>query len=217
MGYYIFADYVSGNQWVVNPSRTLTEQLTDDAAFPANIVAFGEAENGTLYAASLSGNAIYKVLDNAALPVTFGTINAVRKGTTLHINWTTETETNNSHFEIEGSVDGKTFTTIKTVDTKAINGNSNSTIEYAVTLDKNSLGIVLGISLLTLLSIAGWKSGKNWRKISLLATAFFIIGSACNKSDVAEEPGDSTLFIRIAQVDKDGTKRYSQSVQVVNP
>ncbi len=214
-GYYIFADFLSGNQWVITPDKSQMLQLPD-AGFPGGIVAFGEAENGTLYAASLTGSAVYKVLDNDALPVTFGTINANRKGTTLQISWTTAAEANNSHFEIEGSVDGKSFTTLKTVDSKAVNGNSSSTIEYEVTLDKNNLGIVFGFSLLTLLSIAGFKSGKKWGKISVLAVAIFIIANACNKSDIAEEPGDDTLFIRIAQVDKDGAKKHSQTVQVVS-
>ncbi|MGE9311325.1 PQQ-dependent sugar dehydrogenase [Niabella sp. CJ426] len=214
-GYYIFADYVSDNQWVITPDRTQMLQLPD-AGFPADIVAFGEAENGTLYAASLSGNTIYKVIDNAALPVTFGTIKATRKEANLYINWTTQSETNNSHFEIEGSVDGKTFATIKTVDSKAIDGNSSSTINYAITLGKDSLGMMLGISLLAVLTIAGFRSGKKWGQVSLLVLAVFIVVSACNKRDVAKGPGDNTLFIRIAQVDKDGTKRYSQTVQVVN-
>lgn len=214
-GYYIFADYASDNQWVITPDRTQMLQLAD-AGFPADIVAFGEAENGTLYAASLSGNTIYKVLDNAALPVTFGTIKAARKGTNLHINWTTEAENNNSHFDIEGSVDGKTFAAIKTVDSKAIGGNSSSAINYELTISKNNLGTMLGISLLAVVTFAGFRSGKKWRLSSLLVLALFIIVSACNKRDVAKDTGDDTLFIRIAQVDKDGAKRYSQTVQVVN-
>lgn len=214
-GYYIFADFLSGNQWMITPDRSQMLQLPDDG-FPTGIVAFGEAENGTLYAASLSGNTIYKVLDNAALPVTFGTIKATRKDANLYINWTTQSETNNSHFEIEASVDGKNFTAIKTVDSKTIDGNSSSTINYEVTLGKDNLDMVLGISLLAVLLIAGFKSGKKQGQVSLLVLAFFIIANACNKRDVAKDPGEDTLFIRIAQVDKDGTKRYSQTVQVVN-
>lgn len=214
-GYYIFADYVSDNQWVITPDRTQMLQLAD-AGFPADIVAFGEAENGTLYAASLTGNTVYKVLDNAALPVTFGTIKATRKDDNLYISWTTQSETNNSHFVIEGSVDGKSFAAIKTLDSKAIDGNSSSTINYEVMLGKDSLGMVLGISLLAVLTIAGFRSGKKWGLVSLLLLAIFIVTGACNKRDIAKSPGDDTLFIRIAQVDKDGTKRYSQTVQVVN-
>lgn len=216
VGYYIFADYVSDNQWVITPDRAQMLQLTDDAAFPADIVAFGEAENGILYAASLSGNAIYKVVDNAVLPVNFGNINAIRKGNNLEISWVTTTEANNSHFEIEASIDGKNFTTIKTIESKATNGNSNSTINYDVTLGKDALGLVLGISLFVVISFMSSGRRKRWAKISLLALATFIITNACNKNDLPEDPGTDTLFIRIAQVDKDGTKQYSQIVQVIN-
>ncbi|MCH5690479.1 hypothetical protein LWM68_43360 [Niabella sp. W65] len=142
------------------PDRAQMLQLAD-AGFPADIVAFGEAENGTLYAASLSGNTIYKVVDNAALPVTFGSIKAVRKGATLYINWTTTSETNNSHFEIEASIDGKSFTSIKTVNSKAANGNSSSPVDYNVTLGADSLSVVLGLSLLVVWSITGFRTGKN--------------------------------------------------------
>ncbi|WP_114790230.1 PQQ-dependent sugar dehydrogenase [Niabella yanshanensis] len=214
-GYYIFADFLSGNQWVITPDRTQMLQLPD-AGFPTGIVAFGEAENGTLYAASLSGNAIYKVLDNAALPVTFGTIKATRRKANLYINWTTEAENNNSHFDIEGSVDGKTFAAIKTVETKAIDGYSSSTINYELTIGRDNLGMMLGISLLAVLTFGGFRSAKKREQASLIVLAILIIVSACNKSDVAKDPEDETLFIRIAQVDKDGAKRYSQTVQVVN-
>lgn len=214
-GYYIFADYVSDNQWVITPDRAQMLQLAD-AGFPADIVAFGEAENGTLYAASLSGNTIYKVVDNAALPVTFGSIKAVRKGATLYINWTTTSETNNSHFEIEASIDGKSFTSIKTVNSKAANGNSSSPVDYNVTLGADSLSVVLGLSLLVVWSITGFRTGKKWMNLCLLAFIAFIIANACNKRDVTTDPEHGAVFIRIAQVDKDGTKRYSQTIQVIN-
>ncbi len=50
-GYYIFADFLSGNQWVITPDRTQMLQLPD-AGFPAGMVACGEAGNGALDGAS---------------------------------------------------------------------------------------------------------------------------------------------------------------------
>src|SRR5690606_13813905 len=58
-------------------------------------------------------------IENATLPVNFGDITAVFKDGRLQVNWSTITEINNSHFEIEASVDGKTFSKLGEVNSLA--------------------------------------------------------------------------------------------------
>jgi hypothetical protein len=50
------------------------------------------------------------------------------------LEWATETEQNNDHFEVQESDDGANWTTIGSVASKAIDGNSNSTITYSYQL-----------------------------------------------------------------------------------
>ncbi|AZQ62779.1 T9SS type A sorting domain-containing protein [Flammeovirga pectinis] len=52
----------------------------------------------------------------------------------VELTWETGTEINNSHFEVEGSVDGREFNYIDDVDG---NGNSNVAIEYNYTVSSN--------------------------------------------------------------------------------
>src|SRR4030095_725012 len=59
-GYYLAADYYSGTVYRIKqdgPNFTTTPQL----GLPANVAAFGEAEDGTLFALSQNGN-LYKVI-----------------------------------------------------------------------------------------------------------------------------------------------------------
>ncbi|HNJ58540.1 MAG TPA: T9SS type A sorting domain-containing protein, partial [Chitinophagaceae bacterium] len=70
------------------------------------------------------------VTANAPVPVTFGEFVGVRENNSNQLKWNTYTETNNQGFELQRSVNGTEFTTIAFVPTKAINGNSNSELNY---------------------------------------------------------------------------------------
>ncbi len=63
-GYYICSDYVSNNGWLIK-NKSGTFQATKQKNWPATIVAYGEAEDGELYASSLTGS-LYKVKAGAA-------------------------------------------------------------------------------------------------------------------------------------------------------
>ena len=67
---------------------------------------------------------------NIPLPVDL-TFSAKREAAVSHVNWTTMTEKNNSHFVVERSQDGKTFHAISApILSKATNGNSQVNINY---------------------------------------------------------------------------------------
>lgn len=60
-GYYIMADYISGNVW-------LLDSLGGDIFYDnlqSKISSFGESESGELYATSLTGNALYEVRETS--------------------------------------------------------------------------------------------------------------------------------------------------------
>ncbi len=85
---------------------------------------------GNIYIADEDNQRIRKVT-SGPLPVTLASISAISKNKDIAINWTTATELNTSHFIIQHSTNGISFTDIGTV--KAIGSGANS---YEFT-DKN--------------------------------------------------------------------------------
>lgn len=51
--------------------------------------------------------------------------------------------------------------------------------------------------------------------MAMMAVSIMVLGYSCTKSDKAAIQNNDNLFVRIAQVDKDGTKSYSKVVKVV--
>lgn len=64
------------------------------------------------------------------LPVKMLPLTGKAEGKANKLNWTTVSEINNKGFVIERSYDGRSFTTVGIVATKALNGNSTQTINY---------------------------------------------------------------------------------------
>jgi hypothetical protein len=57
------------------------------------------------------------------------------------LDWATATETNNHFFTAEKSVNGNTWTTVATIDSKAPDGNSNQPLYYSATDENPSSGV----------------------------------------------------------------------------
>ena len=134
-GYYICADYVSGNQWAIRSNGLggwNTYQLTT-TGFPGNIVAYGEAENGTLYAASLSGNAVYKVELSTILPLHLVSFSGTYRNSTSYLEWETEQERDLDRFDIEYATDGVHYRYAGTV--AAHNAASDYQFEHYFPMD----------------------------------------------------------------------------------
>ena len=156
-----------------------------------------------------------------ALPVVFGGISAVLSDNLLVINFVSEKEINNDHFEVEASTDGINFQTIGSIASKAKDGNSSSAISYEFTTSSSNLmganmgwiGAVLGIALVL---IAFTRRNKLVRVFTLVAVMSLLGATSCSKngSDV-NLTNEGKLWVRIAQVDKDGVKSYSKVITVV--
>lgn len=107
-GYYICADYVSANIWLITPNGSGGWTSTRQSGLPGSISGFGEAEDGTLYAVSLNGP-VYKVVPNAVLPVTLISFSGKKQTGYNEIKWTTASEQMVEKFIIEFSADGRMF------------------------------------------------------------------------------------------------------------
>ncbi len=151
------------------------------------------------------------------LPVTFGSIAARLQGGSLWVDFTSEKETNNHHYEIEASTDGKTFKKIGELRSQAPNGNSDTPISYTFKTAVSGIMGAAGIAGVVLLALAVGAGSRRRRLLPVAIVAISLcVAAACVKH--SREPvahPSPKIWVRIAQVDKDGTKEYSKIVQVL--
>ncbi len=171
---------------------------------------------GNLYLSDVFNYEIRKMALGGTLPVTFGSITASLSGDKLNISWQTLSETNNDHFEVQVSKDGKTFTTVYTLASKAPNGNSDSLLKYSVSFGLGTSAALSGLGLLSLLALAVPGKRRKWISLAASLAIGIAVWSSCTKADTAIGDGVEKIYVRIAQVDKDGTKSYSKAVVVNN-
>jgi len=184
--------------------------FTGTVDFPYTI-----CDNGTPQACDKASLHIVVYDVNERLAVNFGNITAKWVNGQLVVNWNTMTEINNSMFEVELSKDGVNFTKIGEVKSKATEGNSNQTISYDFAKSANDLGAA-GLAVLGLAIGAGLIRRRKLM-LSLAIVSVLLIGYSCNKNNKEVINSDKdNAYVRIAQVNKDGSKTYSKVVRVVN-
>jgi len=150
-----------------------------------------------------------------ALPVIFSGVTAKIKNDQIFVNWKTESETDNGHFFVEASFDGEHFGRIAKVDSKAVNGTSVSSLSYSISIDNKGTVVSLGLVLVALFSLFSFRANRKWLLLAaVIAGGVFI---ACQKRDNAggDNNGNNIKYVRIAQVDKDGTTKFSRVVSVI--
>lgn len=131
-GYYICADYVSGNVWLIRPDGAGGWISTIQSGLPGNISGFGEAENGTMYALSLGGT-LYKIDTNAVvLPVTLLEFTAKAAAGYNDLRWKTTNEQNLAGYEAEYSFNGADFETAGNVIANNTSGTNNYSFQHNI-------------------------------------------------------------------------------------
>lgn len=131
-----------------------------------------------------------------------------RKGQ-LFVQWTTLEETNISHFEIQVSEDGSSFTTQKVIASK--NGNSVSPRAYSLAIPWAEIPLTLSV---TFLFFTPQIRRKNKKVLLLYLCLSVLFLGACRKKPVETDRATNTLFVRIMQVDKEGKAQYSKVIKV---
>jgi glucose/arabinose dehydrogenase len=121
-GYYICADFVSGNVWLIVSNGAGGWITRRQSGLPANISSFGEAENGTLYAVSLGGT-IFKVDVTSVLPVSLISFSGAKQAGYNELKWNTAAVQNVNRFVIEYSRTGAAYITAGEI--QAINQTSD--------------------------------------------------------------------------------------------
>lgn len=155
----------------------------------------------------------FEFTGTSTLPVNFGQLQAMHHNGAIHVTWSTYTEINNSHFEIQASTGTSEFKTIQTIASK--NGNSDISQSYTASLDPAGIASLFGWPLiLGLLSLGFCRRYKIAGCIFCGLMAVTII--ACNKQAPTDSIEKEKIFIRIKQVDIDGKHQYSKTVQVIH-
>ncbi len=118
-GYYLCIDYFSKNLWKIKPDNAGGWNVYMQKGGAADIVSFGEGEDGELYAAALTGT-VYKLSTDEVLPVNLVSFSAQKKQGTnvVMLKWQTATEQNIDSYLVQISNDGRNFTAIGTVAAK---------------------------------------------------------------------------------------------------
>lgn len=144
------------------------------------------------------------------LPVIFDRVTASVSGKQLQVSWTTLSETHNAYFQVQVSADGLDFTDIGSVDSKAADGSSSAGIQYHFSKALGSVA-VFGLSLLGLFSGLWYRGLKRSKAILgvLSLSCLVVIGARCSAKPDGIDRYPDKLYVRVAQVDKDGGKTYS--------
>jgi len=148
------------------------------------------------------------------LPVTFGVINPTIVDNRLIIDWSTLSETNNDHFNVEISNDGKNFTKIGEVKSGAANGISTEALQYQFTYTIAGKAIAGGLAFILLAggSIMYKKRSRILAMLSIIMISATLF--SCSKSDYAMETSNGQkVFVRIVQVDVNGQTSASQVIK----
>lgn len=170
-----------------------------------------------LYVADPFNHRIRKVIDLSVLPVAFTSLNAqLSASNQLQVQWQTTSEANNKQFVVQASVNGRSWTNLGTVASKAANGNSSEVIAYTATYQLGQLALA-GIGVLGFLFLPAVRN--RMARLAMIVLVVAMVTSCAKQNEsfadlkVQSKAGQS-IYVRIAQVDYNGTTTYSDPIVV---
>ncbi|WP_199120215.1 hypothetical protein [Pedobacter sp. ASV28] len=170
-----------------------------------------------LYVADPFNHRIRKVIDLSVLPVAFTSLNAqLSASNQLQVQWQTTSEANNKQFVVQASVNGSSWTNLGTVASKAANGNSSEVIAYTATYQLGQLALA-GIGFLGFLFLPVVRN--RMARLAMIVLVVAMAASCAKQNDsfadlkVQSKAGQS-IYVRVAQVDYNGTTTYSDPIVV---
>lgn len=227
----------SKNEMVLTQNATIPEDVSFSISFdavvteetaPADALTQGHGINvnivpGSTVSGNLASNDDVQAFGytDGVLPVAFGSISASFKGQQLIVGWETLSEKNNKEFLVEASIDGKVFHSIGTVTSASTDGNSDVTLKYSFSKAweeaSSLLGFPVALIVLTISIMAMFLVKK--KKVILLPILLFAVTIpifSCKKDRDSVSYGDRPdVYVRIAQVDKDGATAHSKVVKII--
>jgi glucose/arabinose dehydrogenase len=119
-GYYMCADYVSGNVWLIN---SINNAVTFQPSVLASISCFGELENGEMVALTLGGG-LFRVTTSSVVPLKLLHWNGYVSENINQLQWQTADENNVKQFEVEYSTDAISFLQAGIIAAKNLNASA---------------------------------------------------------------------------------------------
>jgi glucose/arabinose dehydrogenase len=113
-GYYVGADYFSGNLHIIGPEGEGRSVYTQASTW-TNIADFGETEDGELLAIGRGGFIYSVTAEVLPLPVSLVGFDGLYNGEGVQLTWETSFEDNFLQFDVEMSDNAKNFTRVGTV------------------------------------------------------------------------------------------------------
>ncbi|MBC7536709.1 MAG: PQQ-dependent sugar dehydrogenase [Ferruginibacter sp.] len=126
-GYYLASDVYSGETFILWPNGSGGFDSSVQTSSVSFIVAFGEGEDGTLYALSQGTSTVYKVvgIGGIVLPVSLTGFSGIANSGYNELKWKTASEQNTTRFNIEFSKGGSLYARSGTVAaTRSVTGSS---------------------------------------------------------------------------------------------
>jgi len=157
-----------------------------------------------LWVADFTNNRALRFSPINTLPVSLSSFTVESKTSgKIIVQWETASEINNSHFIIESSMDGKNFTRVDRIETKAPNGSSTDLIKYSYIIDL-TIPITTAFAGLGLFSLLLLPVFRNRTQKVLMAIFLAGVLISCSKQEITEEMEEKTIYIRLSQIDKNG-------------
>ncbi|WP_159468814.1 PQQ-dependent sugar dehydrogenase [Dyadobacter sp. 3J3] len=113
-GYYIGGDFKSGDLHIIGPVGGTIATTVRTTSF-TDIADFGEAENGEIYAVSLTSGIIYNLTTQNPLPVELISFTGTSGNEGVKLNWKTAMEKDFRLFDVEFSTNAKSFSQVGSV------------------------------------------------------------------------------------------------------
>lgn len=125
--------------FVSGPNTPTILNPTDNNASVINIVPGTYVFKWTIQKGTCFSEDFVQVTVESVLPVTLISFDGTLRNKTVYLNWSTATEINNDHFEVQRSTDGINFNDITKVS--YVKGNGNSNVVHAYQYQDNVLNI----------------------------------------------------------------------------
>lgn len=122
-GYYVGADFFSGELHIIGPEGAGRQVYTQSSSW-TNLADFGETEDGEILAIGRGGFIYSLTADVEPLPVSIVDFNGIYNGEGVQLRWETFFEDNFLQFDVEMSDNAKNFVKIGTVAAKQSSNGS---------------------------------------------------------------------------------------------
>lgn len=156
------------------------------------------AVTGASYANNGTGTSPNGFTYTTTLPVKFAGFTAVKKMDAIVLNWSTAQESDNSHFEVEKSTDGRNWNMIAMV---MGNGNTNTVSNYQYTDKKNNSAVVYYRIRQVDLNGKAWFTDVRTIRGNGTAPAFKVYASGTNELTIALNSTVARLEVSVFTLD----------------